>query len=86
MAKNYSRSIRMTDEVRKYVEKFSGEGFNEKFENLVIFCMREEKELEKRIATIHAQAVTLHIEKLSCPKEQKLKLYDAIKEAHHLQR
>ncbi|MCL2088161.1 MAG: hypothetical protein FWH14_01625 [Oscillospiraceae bacterium] len=44
------------------------------------------KELEKRIATIHAQAVTLHIEKLSCPKEQKLKLYDAIKEAHHLVR
>jgi len=40
------------------------------------------KELEKRIATIHTQAVTQHIEKLSCPKEQKLKLYDEIIKAH----
>jgi len=40
------------------------------------------KELEKRVSTIHAQAATQHIEKLSCPKEQKLKLYDDIKKAH----
>lgn len=44
------------------------------------------KELEKRVAVIYAQAVTQHIEKLSCPKEQKLKLYDEIKEAHRLSR
>ena len=43
-------------------------------------------DLQKRIATIHAQAVTQRIDKLSCPKEQKLKLYDDIREAHRLTR
>lgn len=37
------------------------------------------RELEKRLAIIHVQAVTQQIEKLSCPKEQKLKLYDEIR-------
>ena len=39
-------------------------------------------DLQKRVADIHAQAVARRIEKLSCPKEQKLKLYDDIIEAH----
>ena len=31
----------------------------------------------------NAKVVTQHIEKLSCPKEQKLELYDGVKEACH---
>lgn len=38
-------------------------------------------ELQTRIATIHAEAVASYIENLSCPKEQKLRLYDEIKKA-----
>jgi|GEM_PF-723429 len=48
--KTIQKSIRMTEEIHNYVEKFSGKGFNEKFENLVLFFMKREKELDKRIA------------------------------------
>lgn len=37
------KSIRISDEVLTYIENFEGNGFNQKFENLVFFCMREEK-------------------------------------------
>lgn len=47
--KTNQKSIRMTDEVYSYVDKFKGNGFNEKFENLVLFCLKEEKEVKKRI-------------------------------------
>jgi len=47
--KEIAKSIRMTNEVHKIVESFQGDGFNEKFENLVHFCLREEKEIKKRI-------------------------------------
>lgn len=43
--KEYSRSIRMTPTVQAYVEKQKGEGFNEKFENMVLWCKCKEKEL-----------------------------------------
>jgi hypothetical protein len=49
MAKNNMKSIRMTDEVLKYVDGFVGTGFNEKFENLVLFCLKEEKVIKERI-------------------------------------
>ena len=32
------------------------------------------EKLQKRVATIHAQAVVGYIQKLSCPKEQKIHL------------
>ena len=41
------KSVRISDEVLTYIENFEGNGFNQKFENLVLFCMREEK--RKRI-------------------------------------
>ena len=47
--KNIQKSIRMTNEVNKYVEGFKGNGFNEKFENLVLFCMKEEKAISARL-------------------------------------
>jgi len=36
--KSISRSIRMTQTVFDIVSSFEGDGFNEKFENLVMFC------------------------------------------------
>jgi len=47
--KEIAKSIRMTEEVFKYVEGFHGNGFNEKFENLVLFCLKEEKSILARI-------------------------------------
>ena len=47
--KDIAKSVRMTSEVYKFVEGFRGEGFNEKFENLVLFCLREEKEIQNSV-------------------------------------
>lgn len=33
------KSVRLSNEVMDYVVNFQGEGFNQKFENLVLFCM-----------------------------------------------
>lgn len=49
MLKKNSKSIRMTDEVLNYVESFEGEGFNQKFENLVLFAMRTENDKKEAI-------------------------------------
>jgi len=35
--------------------------------------------LEKKVATVHAEAVVKYIEKIQCPKEQKISLLNAIK-------
>jgi len=38
-------------------------------------------ELEKRVAEVHIETVTAHINSLSCPKSQKLKLIDELKKS-----
>ena len=50
--KNNAKSVRMTDEVLRYVESIDGKGFNEKFENMVIFAMKTEKDREHHIAIL----------------------------------
>ena len=47
--KEHSRSIRMTNTVKEYVEKQPGDGFNEKFENMVLFCKVNKPQIEKEI-------------------------------------
>lgn len=47
--KSISRSIRMTQTVYDIVSSFDGDGFNEKFENLVIFCFKQRPHLEQEI-------------------------------------
>lgn len=49
MNKDIQKSIRMTAEVYAYVDAQPGTGFNAKFENMVLRCMTEESELEKKI-------------------------------------
>ena len=50
--KTNSKSIRLSDQVMDYVNKFDGSGFNQKFENLVLFCMKEEENKRERIASL----------------------------------
>lgn len=40
-------------------------------------------ELEKRVATVHIEAVTTRINSLSCPKPQKLLLLNALLQFHY---
>ncbi len=53
--KEFQRSVRLTKTVQEYVEAQKGEGFNEKFENMVLFCMQEEAAIQKRIDERKAQ-------------------------------
>lgn len=38
-----------------YVINFEGEGFNQKFENLVLFCMEQEESKKQRITLLDQQ-------------------------------
>lgn len=49
--KDYIRSIRMTPTVRDFIEQQDGEGFNQKFENLVVYCSQALPKLQAKIAT-----------------------------------
>lgn len=50
LKKEVQKSVRMTNEVAAYVEQMPGEGFNRKFENLVLAFKRAEPERLRKIA------------------------------------
>lgn len=53
--KTNMKSVRLSDEVMDYVINFEGEGFNQKFENLVLFCMEQEESKKQRITLLDQQ-------------------------------
>ena len=53
--KNNFKSIRLSDQVMDYVINFEGDGFNQKFENLVLFCMEQEETRKQKIAFLDQQ-------------------------------
>ena len=55
--KNNLKSIRLSDQVMDYVINFEGDGFNQKFENLVLFCMEQEETRKQKIAFLDQQIV-----------------------------
>ena len=55
--KNNLKSIRLSDQVMDYVISFEGDGFNQKFENLVLFCMEQEETKKQKIAFLDQQIV-----------------------------
>lgn len=55
--KNNFKSVRMSDQVMDYVINFEGDGFNQKFENLVLFCMEQEETRKQKIAFLDQQIV-----------------------------
>jgi hypothetical protein len=54
MPKNNQKCVRMTDEVLKIIESAPGEGFNQKFENMVIDFKKTavERESFDRVLTV----------------------------------
>lgn len=48
--KSNSKCVRMTDEVLAYVEKQPGDGFNQKFESIILDYMYSESNRKKRVA------------------------------------
>lgn len=65
--KIHSRSIRMTETVKNFVESRPGNGFNDKFENTVLYCISELPKLNKTIEERkkRLQAINDAINKLS---------------------
>lgn len=55
--KNNLKSVRLSDQVMDYVINFEGDGFNQKFENLVLFCMEQEETRKQNIAFLDQQIV-----------------------------
>lgn len=55
MAKNNMKCVRLEDEILNIVEKCKGNGFNEKFENLVIEYHKSVPEREKYLANLEQQ-------------------------------
>lgn len=49
MAKDIAKSIRLSQEVFGYINEYRGNGFNEKFENIILDYQKQEKEIQKRI-------------------------------------
>lgn len=49
--------------------------------NIIVHYPKDEqavKALQKKVADVHAEAVDSYIDKLTCPKEQKIMLLDAL--------
>lgn len=53
--KEFNCGIRYGKTVKEYVNKFPGQGFNQKFECLVLHCMKDEDDRKKRIAELERQ-------------------------------
>ena len=50
--KSIAKSIRMTEEVFAYIDGYQGEGFNQKFENIILDAMCAEAERKRRIEAL----------------------------------
>lgn len=50
--KNISKSVRLSEKVYNYINDYEGQGFNQKFENIILFAMEEEERLMKRLSDI----------------------------------
>lgn len=53
--KTVQKSIRISEEVARYIDKQEGNGFNEKFCNMVLYCMEHEAEINKRVRVAEEQ-------------------------------
>ncbi len=49
MAKDIAKSIRLSQEVFGFIDNYRGNGFNEKFENIILDYQKEEKVIQDRI-------------------------------------
>lgn len=50
MKKSNAKSIRLSDKVLNYIMAYRGEGFNEKFENIILDAMESEEDRKRNLA------------------------------------
>lgn len=86
MAKKVNlKSVRLSDQVMDYVINFEGEGFNQKFENLVLFCMEQEESKKQRI-TLLDQQIARQYKKLYALQQLSSEIGDVRRALTHLER
>ena len=83
--KNNLKSIRLSDQVMDYVINFEGDGFNQKFENLVLFCMEQEESKKQRI-TLLDQQIAKQYKKLYALQQISSEIGDVRRALTHLER
>ena len=84
MAKKVNlKSVRLSDHVMDYVINFEGEGFNQKFENLVLFCMEQEESKKQRI-TLLDQHIAKQYKKLYALQQISSEIGDVRRALAHL--
>ena len=83
--KNNLKSIRLSDQVMDYVINFEGDGFNQKFENLVLFCMEQEESKKQRI-TLLDQQIAKQYKKLYALQQLSSEIGDVRRALTHLER
>lgn len=83
--KNNFKSVRMSDQVMDYVINFEGDGFNQKFENLVLFCMEQEEIRKQKIAFLDQQIVKQY-KKLDTLRQLTSEIGDVRRALTHLER
>ena len=86
MAKKVNlKSVRLSDQVMDYVINFEGEGFNQKFENLVLFCMEQEESKKHRI-TLLDQQIARQYKNLYALQQLSSEIGDVRRALTHLER
>lgn len=86
MAKKVNlKFVRLSDQVMDYVINFEGEGFNQKFENLVLFCMEQEESKKQRI-TLLDQQIAKQYKKLYALQQLSSEIGDVRRALTHLER
>lgn len=86
MAKKVNlKSVRLSDQVMDYVINFEGEGFNQKFENLVLFCMEQEESKKQRILLLDQQ-IAKQYKKLYALQQLSSEIGDVRRALTHLER
>lgn len=83
--KNNLKSVRLSDQVMDYVINFEGDGFNQKFENLVLFCMEQEETRKQKIAFLDQQIVKQY-KKLDALRQLTSEIGDVRRALTHLER
>ena len=83
--KSNLKSVRLSDQVMDYVINFEGDGFNQKFENLVLFCMEQEETKKQRI-TLLDQQIAKQYKKLDALRQLTSEIGDVRRALTHLER
>ena len=82
--KNLSKSIRISERVFQYIDDYEGNGFNEKFSNIITHAMESEKKREKRLDELQAY-IRLEETKLNELKQEIYENKDILKKLQGIQ-